>query len=100
MEADTVTVRVKFMGDLLALVGRGDLTLTLPRGSTVTDLLRSLSNSYGERFANEVFNAAGGLLPNLVIFADGKNIKALEGLDTAISNVEMEIVVLPIFEGG
>ena len=97
---DNCIVKVKFMGDIVSAFGKREIELPMPGGSNLDDLLKHLCNSYGETFSNSVFNAAGGLLPNLVVFVNGEDIKSLKGLETPISDGEVEVVVLPIFEGG
>lgn len=94
------TVKVKLMGDIAGVFGRREMELSFPRGASVGQLLKSLGDRYGESFTKEVFNAAGGLMPTLVIFVNGEDIKELRGLDTPISGSKVEVVVLPIFEGG
>lgn len=93
-------IKVKLMGDIAGVFGKRELDLAFPRGASVGQLLKSLCDRYGESFSKEVFNAAGGLMPTLVIFINGEDIKELKGLDTPISGSKVEIVVLPIFEGG
>ncbi len=100
MEANTVTVKVKFMGDLRAIVGSREATTNLPLGSTVKDLLSSLSNNYGEVFSSRVLNPMGNLEHYVLVFLDGKNIKELEGLETILREGEVEFMMLPMFEGG
>lgn len=99
-DLNTETVKVKLMGDIAGVFGRRELELPFPRGASVGQLLKSLGDRYGESFTKEVFNAAGGLMPTLVIFVNGEDIKELRGLDTPISGSKVEVVVLPIFEGG
>lgn len=99
-ETATVAVRVKFMGDLRAVVGKHDQTMTLPQGSTVGDLFASLCRSYGEPFVSRVFSKAGALQHYVVVFVDGDNIKESGGLGTKLEASEVEIVMLPMFEGG
>lgn len=100
MEGTPIAVRVKFMGDLLALVGQRDLTMALPQGSTVGDLLLSLCQSYGEPFTCRVFSGPGVLHHYILIFLDGQNIKEVGGLATRLGDSKVEIIMLPMFEGG
>ena len=100
MEPNTVTVKVKFMGDLRAIVGRRETTTNLPQGSTVKDLLTSLSNNYGEVFRSRVLNPMGNLEHYVLVFLNGKNIKELESVETILGEGEVEFMMLPMFEGG
>ncbi len=100
MEPNTLIVKVKFLGDLRAIVGKQETTTELPQGSTVKDLLISLSNSYGEAFRSRVLNPTGNLEHYVLVFLNGKNIKELEGLKTILGEGEVELMMLPMFEGG
>jgi MoaD family protein len=100
MEANSVTVKVKFMGDLRAIVGKRETTTNLPQGSTVKDLLTSLCDNYGEAFTARVLNQMGNLEHYVLVFLNGKNIKELEGLATILGEGEVEFMMLPMFEGG
>lgn len=99
-ESSLGAVKVKLMGDIAGVFGKRDFELALPDGATVGQLLRNLCEKYGQSFSKEIFNAAGGLMPTLAIFVNGEDIKSLNGLDTAVSGSKVELVVLPIYEGG
>ena len=88
------------MGEIQTLVGQREVRLDLPEGATVTALLASLSNSYGDDFASHVFSAPGKLKENLLIFVDGENIKELGGLAATLGNSEVEVLMLHMFAGG
>lgn len=100
MEPNTLTVKVKFMGGLRVIVGKRETTTNLPQGSTVKDLLTSLSNSYGEVFRSRVLNPMGNLEHYVLVFLNGRNIKELEGVETLLGEGEVEFMMLPMFEGG
>lgn len=100
MEKEPVAINVKFMGDLRALLHRRALTVSLPQGSTVGDLFASLSGSYGEPFSSRVFTHSGALQHYILVFLNGRNIKDLGDLTTGLGEGEVEIVMLPMFEGG
>jgi molybdopterin converting factor small subunit len=100
MEKEQLAINVKFMGDLPALLQRRTLTVTLPQGSTVGDLFASLSGNYGEPFASRVFTHSGALQHYILVFLNGQNIKDVGGLAAGLGEGEVEIVMLPMFEGG
>ena len=99
-EESTMDVRVKFMGDLPAVLGRRNLVVNLPEGSTVGDLLAFLSKSYGEPFVCRVFSSPGTLHHYMVLFLNGRNIKEVGGFAARLGDSEVEVVMLPMFEGG
>ena len=88
------------MGDLRAIVGKQETTANVPQGSTVKDLLASLSDSYGERFRSRVLNPMGNLEHYVLVFLNGTNIREMSGLETILREGELELMMLPMFEGG
>ncbi|MBI4524190.1 MAG: MoaD/ThiS family protein [Deltaproteobacteria bacterium] len=88
------------MGDLRAVMGKPDQRMVLPRGSTVGDLIQSLCHSYGEPFVSRVLNQSGGIEHSIVIFLNGRNIKEIGGLAATLDAGDLEIIMLPMFEGG
>lgn len=100
VEANTLAVKVKFMGDLRSIVGTRETTKELPVGSTVKDLVTSLSDDFGELFSSRVLNRRGNLEHYVLVFLNGKNIKEMKGLETTLGEGEVEILMLPMFEGG
>lgn len=96
----TITTRIKFMGDLPAVIGKRSLELDVPVGQTVRDLLRLLSETYGEAFTSRVFSAPDKLHHYILVFVDGENIKGHGGLDAKLGKGEVDVVMLPMFGGG
>ncbi|MBI4524429.1 MAG: MoaD/ThiS family protein [Deltaproteobacteria bacterium] len=97
-----IGVRVRFMGDLRAVVESRDLEMSLPRGSSVGDLLSSLAERYGDPFAKWVFTGSGDLHHYIVIFVNGDNLQDIGGLSAKLGERDdrVEIIMLPMFEGG
>jgi len=93
-------VQVKFMGDLPAVIGQRSLELKMPAGSTVRDLLASLSKTYGEAFTAREFATPTKLHHYILVFVDGEHLKARETLDAQLGNGEVDVVMLPMFGGG
>ncbi len=100
IESQMNTIKVKLMGDIAGAFGKRELDVEFPHGASVGLLLKELCFQYGESFSKEIFNAAGGLMPTLLIFVNGDDIKELQGLDTPVCDNKVEVIVLPIFEGG
>jgi molybdopterin converting factor small subunit len=96
----TREVHVKFMGDLPALIGQRLVVVKLPEGSTVGDLLWALSKTYGDPFRSRVFSGPTTLHHYMLIFVNGKNIKEIGGFAAKLDDSEVEVIMLPMFEGG
>lgn len=101
-QGKTVGVRVRFMGDLRAVVESRDLQISLPQGSSVGTLLGSLAERYGDPFAKWLFTGSGELHHYILIFVNGENIQDTGGLSTGLGEQEdqVEVIMLPMFEGG
>ncbi len=98
---NTVAIKVRFMGDLRSVVGQPHTTVRLQRGSTVGDLLASLCHQHGEPFRCRVVSGQGKLHHTILIFLNGENIKEIGGLAARLEgDSEVEIIMLPMFEGG
>ncbi len=95
-----IDVQVRFMGDLPSVVGRRDMTVTLPRDNTVGDLLASLSESFGTAFTHRVFSRPDKLEHTIVVFVNGENIDRHGGLSACLGEGNVEVVMLPMFGGG
>ena len=101
MEERSVAIKVRFLGDLRAVVGQPDRIVSLPQGSTVGDLVASLCHDYGEKFSCRVVSRPGTLHHDILIFLNGENIQEKGDLAARLEgNSEMEIIMLPMFEGG
>lgn len=99
-EKPGIAVRIKFMGDLPAIVGRRKLEIDLPEGDSVGDLLAALSDIYGEAFTSRVFAGPAELQHTVLVFVDGENIVEQNGLATKLGDGEVEVIMLPMFGGG
>ena len=95
-----LAVQVTFMGDLPSIIGQRALLVSLPLEATVGELFESLSGTYGEVFTSHVFRGPGALHHTMLVFVDGENIKELGGLAAKLGNSEVEVIMLPIIEGG
>jgi len=96
----TIDVRVKFMGDLTAVIGRRNVDVTLPEGRTVADLLASLSETYGAAFTDRVFSGPETLQHTILVFVDGEDIREHGGISAQLGKGQVEMVMLPMFGGG
>ena len=100
-DKSTVAIKVRFMGDLPAVVGGRDTMVSVPQGSTIGDLVTSLCDHYGEGLRCRVVSQSGTLHHDILIFLNGENIQEIGELEARLEgNSEMEIIMLPAFEGG
>ena len=99
-------VRVFYFGLMRHYVSDGQEALEMPEGSTVGDLVESLTTKHGAEFYEHLINEHGDgsleILPNAFITLDGRSIANLQGLDTVLtSDADTHIVLVgPVVTGG
>src|SRR3990172_1635314 len=95
-----ITVKVSFMGEIRSLAGRRAMELVLAEGTTVQGLLAHLCETLGEAFAKRLFDGDGRLYEHVVVFVDGKDAREFQGLQTQLVGGEVDILILPVWDGG
>lgn len=95
-----VEMKVSFLGELCPVVGRREMRVVLPSGATLAELLASLVEKYGEAFRTRTLDAQGKLRRHIVVFINGRDAKERGGLETVLGGDDVDILMLPIFEGG
>jgi ThiS family len=99
-EAASFEVKVTFLGDMRSVVGRREVRVVLGRGARLEDLLQALIREHGEGLRHRIFNPRGELLRHTVVFIDGRDARERGGLEAVLEGEEIDILIMPIFEGG
>jgi len=98
-----ITVKVRTILTIKSILGKGELDLRLPEGSSLDDLLFSLVSTYGEELSPHLIGAdAKGVVQKARItriMINGRDIEFLNGLGTVLHE-EDEVLILPIVSGG
>ena len=71
----------------------------LIEGNTVKDIIKNLSEKYGESFKNKILDKNGNPKPVINIYIKDENIKFLDELSTELNDKD-EILFLPAVSGG
>ena len=71
----------------------------LIEGNTVKDIIKNLSEKYGESFKNKILDKNGNPNPVINIYINDENIKFLDELSTELNDKD-EILFLPAVSGG
>lgn len=95
-----VLVRVVLMGELKRWAGRQEVTIELPAGSTVRELAGRLRELCGESFSQKALTPEGWLQPHVAVFINGVQMGKLEGSRTELTGGQVELMLLPVYEGG
>lgn len=94
-----VKVYVKFLTGFKEVTKRDSVEVNMEKGSTVDDLLKHLCNQFGDSFRSLIFRKNGSIAENLVIFVNGRNILALEGIKTKLTDGDYLILSTPVIGG-
>lgn len=89
-------VKTVFYGALIRITGEKE---TEVEASTLKEALEKLTSKYGENFNTRIFDSAGK--PNRFInfYVNGKDVRFLNQLDTAL-NPGDEVLIIPAVGGG
>jgi molybdopterin converting factor small subunit len=95
-----ICVNVKFLGIFQRLSGKKQLELKLQEPSTIQDVMTKLLQVLSDDFKALLVDAQlNDPRPNALILVDGKEISALQGLETEVKDSQ-EIILLPMVHGG
>ncbi len=94
------TVKVSLLGEIKSFAGRREVMVSLAQGSRVEGLLHYLCESLGEAFARRLLDRDGSLYQHVNILINVSNINEFEGLQTRLVDGEVDVLVLPIWDGG
>ena len=92
-------VTVRFFATLRDFVGDSSLDLTVSNGSSVQQILESLSERFGHNFRQYVYDESGTVHEYLIFLVNGESIQALNGLETKMKEADT-LVILPPAGGG
>lgn len=93
-------VKVNFMGEIRSVAGRREMEVSLDGPGTVESLFRHLCERLGQPFASRLFDSDGSLYNHVAVFVNGKNIRESEGLKTALTDGNVDVMILPVWDGG
>lgn len=93
-------VTMKFLTGVRTLIGKSREELTLEEGSTVEDLLQKLSEKYGSRFKEYVYDEKTKNPKGYIQFLiDGRNVAILNGMKTRLHD-GCQVAIVPLMRGG
>jgi molybdopterin synthase sulfur carrier subunit len=91
-------IAVRAYATFREVIGAAETALILDPGETVKGLLEKLCKTHPGLHA-QLFDAAGGVRPYLLILKSGRNIMSLQQLDTVIGEDDV-IALFPPVAGG
>lgn len=95
-----ISVEVRFLGIFQRLSGKKHFQLKLKEPATVRKAIMKLTETFSSEFKRVLIDSQlDDPRPNTLILVGGKEISALQGLETKIKDAE-EIVLIPMVHGG
>ena len=95
-----ISVKVQTILDLKRILGKREVELLMPKGSTVADLLRNMTERWGEELSSRLFEPGTlRLFSHIQIMVNGRAMGFLNGMDTALHDGD-EVLLLPPAAGG
>ncbi|MEM3151387.1 MAG: ubiquitin-like small modifier protein 1 [Candidatus Bathyarchaeia archaeon] len=92
-------MKVRYFAIFREITNKRDEELELQEGATVKDLLKILSDKYGKKFKDLVFN--GEIVSDRVLMlVDGVNIYSLNNLETKLNENSIFVILPPVGGGG
>lgn len=76
------------------------MQVSLAEGNTVEGLLKHLCQELGQPFAARLFDSDGSLYDHVAVFVNSKNIREEEGLKTMLTDGNVDVMILPVWDGG
>lgn len=96
----TSCVNVRFLGIFQRLTGKKRCELTLQEPATIKDVVTKLLEEFSDELKTVLVDPQlDDPRPNALILVEGKEISALQGLETEVKDSQ-EIVFLPMVHGG
>ena len=92
-------VEVKFFTSLREITGKKVDTIQLQDAITVNELVKMLSEKYGKKFREYIYDKDGVTQEFLSFLVNGKNINKMQGFDTKLEDQDV-IAILPPVGGG
>ncbi len=95
-----VKLEVRFLGIFQKLSGKKRFRMELEEPVTVREVVMKLTESFSSEFKSVLVDSElGDPRPNSLILVGGKEISALQGLDTEVKDKD-EILLVPMVHGG
>jgi MoaD family protein len=94
-------IKVEYLGHIKNIINSGrEEEVEIKDGATIDDLLRFLSEKYGEPFKKAVYESKGkDVKSNYIMTVNGYLLNQLNGVETKLRHGD-HVTLLPIVSGG
>ncbi len=95
---DDISITLKYFATIRDITGKKEELLSLKKGYSIMDALTKLSEIYGEKISQFIFDEKGEIRENLTFLINGQAIKN-ENLNRKLKDGDV-FVILPPISGG
>lgn len=88
------------MGELKRLAGRREAVLWLPSGSTIHALARELGSVCDPALARRILTNDGDIQSHVAVFLNGAQLAQTGDTPTRLTDGQVELMLVPMYEGG
>ena len=98
---ESIKVKVHTILDIKKLIGKGEIEITVPKGSSLKEVIIGLVGTWGEGLRSRLLESDNPLRvhPTIRLMVNGRDIAFLGGMDTVLEDGD-EILILPPVSGG
>ena len=97
---ELITLRVRTILTLKKILGKGEVELSVPEGTTLEELLMTMVKRWGDELASHLFEPKStSVLPYIRLMVNGRDIAFLNRMETVLENGD-EVLILPPISGG
>jgi sulfur-carrier protein len=92
----SITVKIETLLEFKRILGARDISLEIPEGATVKQLLKIMLDEWGVELAEALFKP-GSQEPvgHVQLIINGRNIKFLDNLETILRNEDVFLIFPP-----
>ena len=95
-----ITVKIRSILDLKRILGKREVQISVPKESTLQEVLVTMVNTWGEELSSRLFEPNSTKpLPYIRLMVNGQDIAFLNRLETVLEEGD-EILILPPVGGG
>ena len=95
-----IKIKVYTIMELKKICGQREFEFSIPRRSTVKDLLVLMINKWGDQLSSRLYKpGTDSILPHIRLMVNGRSIEFLKGMETVLQDGD-EFQMLPLVAGG
>ena len=90
-------VNIKFLARFRDITG--ERSVSIEHNGSITDLMNTLTEKYGNEFKDALFDKEGNLRDYMKIIVNGEDVESTGGLESKVGDTD-EVVIFQTIAGG